>query len=351
MRSDVRSRHPTIAAAHEDRSRPATAVSQDRQGYEEPRTMKITYDPLLAEAVVLQEIVRRQDLGDPAPFREYHVVADRLYHRRPDAREAAFQKLHAQFFARLGFGESLQAEFQLFPEIEAQVPEILVALAASSAEEGADLSPSQANGGGHAITRVGIRLQADRFLDPATLRRYLRHEFLHVVDLLNPEFGYEGGTVETIIRNRYRLLWCLCIDARLEAAGREPLTDKQTYRLQFDAQYRKFAPTVRQAIFERLWRPEPLTHAFLLQMAIGSEGLLRLAGDADAQGSESSRRALLPGSLCPLCQLPSYHFVDDPSSLDPTLTAEIQQDFPGWSVDDGLCERCLEAYILQAGRW
>lgn len=321
--------------------------------------MKIHYDPLLTEAVVLQEIARRQDGGDPGPFREYHVAADRLYHRRPDAREAAFQKLHAAFFVELGFAESLQTEFRAFPEIKAQVSDILVALAASSAEEGADLSREQGDGGGHPLTRVGIRLQPDRLLDLATLQRYLRHELLHVVDLLNPDFGYErdmplatsSPAVENIIRNRYRLLWCLGIDARLEATGREPLTDKQTHRLQFDAQYRKFAPAVRKAIFERLWRPEPLPHSALLQMAMGSDWLLRLAGDAGAKGSESPRRTLLPGSPCPLCRFPSYHFVEDPSSLDCTLTAKIQQDFPSFTVDDGLCERCLEAYTLRAGRW
>lgn len=321
--------------------------------------MKMIYDPLLTEAVVLQEIVRRQDLGDSLLFREYHVAADRLYHRCPDAREAAFQKLHSQFFAKLGFAESLQTELQAFPEIEAQVSEILVALAAAPAEAGADLSLEQGNGSDRAITRVGIRLQPDQFLDRATLQRYLRHELLHVVDLLNPDFGYERDTplvasspaVENIIRNRYRLLWCLCIDARLEATGREPLTDRETHRLQFDAQYRKFAPAVRKAIFERLWRPGPRSHSSLLQMAMGSEGLLRLAGDAGHKGSEPPRRVLLPGSPCPLCRFPSYHFVEDPSSLDRALTAEIQRDFPDWTLDDGLCERCLEAYTLRAGRW
>lgn len=321
--------------------------------------MKIQYDPLLTETVVLQEITRRQELGDPALFREYHVAADPLYHRRPDARDAAFQRLHAQFFTKLGFAEILQAELRRFPSIEAQASEVIVALAAGSHEEGADLSLGEAYGNGHVGKRVGIRLLADRVLDIATLQRYLRHELLHVVDLLDPDFGYEGEirlavvspAEENIIRNRYRLLWCLSIDARLECAGGEPLADRETRRREFEAQYQKFAPTVREAIFERLWQAETLSHSLLLQMATGSEALLRMAGPAARTRSETSPRAPLPGSPCPLCRFPSYHFVEDHTILDSALVTEIRLDFPSFRVDDSLCERCLEVYTLRAGRW
>ncbi len=321
--------------------------------------MKIHYDPLLTEAVVLQEITRRQELGDPALFREYHVAADPLYHRRPDARDAAFERLHDQFFIMLGFAESVQRPLRDFPRIGEQASELLVALTASSAEEGADLSLGEANESGLLVRRVGIRLRADRFLDPAGLQRYLRHELLHVVDLLDPGFGYEGEirlavaspAEENIIRNRYRLLWCLSIDARLESAGGEPLADRDSHRRDFDAQYRKFSPTLREAIFVRLWRPEPLSHSLLLQMATGSQALLRLAGDGGQTGSETPRPAPLPGSPCPLCRFPSYHFVEDHTILDRALVTEIQQDFPHWRIDDGLCERCLEGYALRVGRW
>jgi len=320
--------------------------------------MEIHYDPLLTEAVVLQEICRRQEAGDPTLFREYHVAADPLYHRRPEARNAAFQRLHEQFFNTLGFPELLRTELHEFPSIESQASEVVVALAAGSHEEGADLSLEEANGNGQPAKRVGIRLMADRFLDLPALHRYLRHELLHVVDLLDPAFGYEGEirlavtspAEENIIRNRYRLLWCLSIDARLECAGGEPLAYRDSHRREFDAQYQKFSPTIRDAIFERLWQPEPLSHSLLLQMATGSEALLRLAGDTGSTGSETPRTVLLPGSPCPLCRFPSYHFVEDHNALGALVTG-IQQDFPNWRIDDGLCERCLEGYALRVGRW
>lgn len=321
--------------------------------------MKVQYDPLLTETVVLQEINRRQEAGDRAPFCEYHVAADPLYHRRPGARDEAFRELHRTFFSKFGFAAIVEAELYRLASIEVQASEVLIALAAASHEEGADLSLENANGSGHAVKRVGIRLQADRFFDAKALRRYLRHELLHVVDLLDPGFGYEGEirlavvspAEENIIRNRYRLLWCLSIDARLESAGGEPLADRDSHRKEFDAHYRKFAPTLRDAIFERLWRPEPLSHLLLLKMATGSDALLRIGSEAGRTGSETLRPAPLPGSPCPLCRFPSYHFVEDHTILERTLVTEIQQEFPDWRVDDGLCERCLEGYTLRVGRW
>ncbi len=111
--------------------------------------MDIQYDPLLTEAVVLQEIARRQETGDPTLFREYHVAADPLYHRRPDARNAAFQRVHEQFFIKLGFPEIMRTELHDFPSLERQASEVVVALAAGSHEEGADLSLGEAYGNGH----------------------------------------------------------------------------------------------------------------------------------------------------------------------------------------------------------
>lgn len=302
--------------------------------------MTIRLDPLLTEAVVLQEIVRRQEAGDLTPFRDYHLAADPLYYCHPDARETSLQRLHALFFERLRFAQAVQQAVDEFPAIEARASEVLVALAATSAEEGADLGRE----------RVGIRLQADRFLDLDALRRYLRHELCHVTDLLSPDFGYAVETVETIIRNRYRLLWCLSIDARLEAAGKVPYADKLTHQIEFDVAYRTFEPAVRQAIFERLWQPEPIAHAPLLLLARSSEALFRLAGEAGLHGAADLRRTRLPGAPCPLCRFPSHRFAED-HLLDHTLAAEIRHDFPDWTVDDGLCERCLELYALRVDRW
>jgi hypothetical protein len=335
------------------------AAGESFRDHEGQRAMKVRYDPLLTEAVVLQEISRRQDAGDPGLFGEYHLAADPLYHRCPDARDAAFERLHEQLFIKLGFAEAVQWPLRDLPGIGEQASELLVALAASSAEEGADLSLGQASDNDHPIKRIGVRLRADRFIDPAALQRYLRHELLHVVDLLDPGFGYEGEArlavvspaEENIIRNRYRLFWCLSIDARLEATRREPLADRNSHRREFDAQYRKFPPAVREAIFARLWRPEPLSHTSLLEMATGSEALLRMACVPGPIGIEASCHVPLPGSPCPLCRFPSYHFIEDQHILDRALASEIRQDFPDWTVNDGLCQRCLEAYTLRAGCW
>jgi hypothetical protein len=319
--------------------------------------MKIDYDPLLTEAVVLMEIVRRREAGDIGLFREYHVAADPLYHRPPEAREAAFRDLHRAHFAKLGFAGLVESQIAQCSRIQDGASEVLVALAAGSHEEGADLSLEGTGTNGQPVTRVGVRLRAQRFLDVGGLRRYLRHELLHVVDLLDPDFGYEGEQrlalgspiEENLVRGRYRIFWCLSIDARLDAAGEEPLAHRDARRKEFEAEYRKFPPLAREAIFERLWRPEPRSHRRLLDMAMDSRTLLHLAGDLPELDPEMIRPGPLPGSPCPLCRFPSYHFVEGQNILDHALVAEIRQDFPDWRLDDGVCERCLEVYALKVG--
>jgi hypothetical protein len=321
--------------------------------------MKIEYDPLLIESVVVDEIARRREAGDATLFRDYHVAADPLYHRSPEAREAAFRRLHLALFARLGYAPIVEAELARSPRIQARASKALVALAATPHEEGSDLSPDEAGNGSEAGARIGIRLRPERFADPHGLQRYLRHELLHVDDLLDPGFGYRGDrclggaspALERMVRSRYRLLWCLSLDARLEAIGAEPLTGRQTHREAFEAEYRKFPPRVRGAIFERLWRPEPRTHRWLLELATDSGALLRLVGGLQDPNAESVGHGLIPGSPCALCRFPTYEFAEARDLADRGLARAIQQDFPDWTPNDGLCQRCLEVYALKVGRW
>ena len=63
------------------------------------------------------------------------------------------------------------------------------------------------------------------------LRDYVRHEFTHLSDMLDPAFGYAptldlpglNGAQQRLARERYRLLWDITIDGRLTAAGRTPM--------------------------------------------------------------------------------------------------------------------------------
>jgi hypothetical protein len=59
------------------------------------------------------------------------------------------------------------------------------------------------------------------------VRVLLRHELMHVADMLDPAFGYErslptsddGPSADNIVRDRYRVLWDVTIDGRLARAG------------------------------------------------------------------------------------------------------------------------------------
>jgi hypothetical protein len=110
-------------------------------------------------------------------------------------------------------------------------------------------------------------------LDDQITRALLRHEMMHVRDMLDPAFGYErslpsdtGALTETTLRDRYRVLWDVTIDGRLALAG-HPSDRARVQRLrEFEAAFPMLggdAPVAFDAWFGRR-RP---THDELLAFA------------------------------------------------------------------------------------
>ncbi|MBI2371266.1 MAG: hypothetical protein HYV08_13725 [Deltaproteobacteria bacterium] len=255
---------------------------------------RLAWEPRLAEAVVLGEVQRRLEGGDRGLYLAYHAEADQLYERYPaEAREEVFEQLHRRLFLKLGLGSPIEQAIEEYPGITPQVAGALIACAGGPHEEGADLVQGKADAPA-APPRLALTLCPERFLDPSELRRYLRH----------------------------------AVFQRLPAGQRETL-------------------------FSRLWAGEAVTHPGLLETARGGIAAApELLGFPSGAAAAAPRtRALLPGSLCPLCRFPSHEFVERFDHLAPALIELIRQDFPGWSPDQGACERCVELYQVRAGCW
>lgn len=305
--------------------------------------MKIHYDPLLAEAVVLMEIKRREEAGDLQPLRAYRTLADPIYERIPlEAREAGFEKVHREFFLQLGFGEALPKALGEFPGLEGGLEEVFIGKAVAEQEEGADL--------GHDRTRIGIKVRPERFGDSQGLRRYLRDELQHLADVLDPAFGYvreervaSSPAEENLIRERYRLLWAVCIDGRFARQGKETIATKEDRLRDFETLYPGFPRPQRLVIFESLFGAERLTHAEILAMAKDPNTLLERVGEVSPGGLPQS--VLLPGSPCPLCRFPTYAWRE---AFEEAVIGLIKSDFPNWQPQEGACERCAEVYSI---RW
>lgn len=311
--------------------------------------MRIEYDPYLMQDVVFQEVKRREKGGDFGLFGEYHEHADPIYERFPiEEREREFRKLHKRFFLKLGFGEVIDKALEMFPEIRSKLEAVIVSTAITKRDEGADL--------GNDFKYVGIKIQVERFLDPPDLKKYLRHELMHVSDMIDDHFRYEyrerlnvsSAAEENIIRDRYSILWDIYIDSRLTREGKETVSDKDGRYREFEGLYQKIPHALQIAVFNDLWQMEKLTHNQIFEMAEDTAKLLqRLDIHPLKEGVSDSEKILLPGSLCPLCRFPTYNFVDGLGRLDENVIKLIKEEYPGWGVEEGACERCIEAYEVR----
>jgi len=299
------------------------------------------------EDVVLLEMKRREEKGDLSLFHKYHKLADLIYEEFPiEDREREFNKLHEGLYLQLGFGEVISKALREFPEL-GKVGEIFIGKATPSHEEGADLDKD--------LKSIGIKVRLHRFLDTTSLQKYLRHELMHIRDMLSEDFKYKyeerlsgiSSMEENIIRNRYKVIWDIYVDSRLIRGGKETISDKEGRWREFEVLYQKIPYHQRKAIFENLWEENALTHSKILEIAKDTHKLLERVEEPSEEGLQGREEtALLPGSLCPLCRFPTFTWVDG-TELEEFIRL-IKEDFPGWEKDIGACERCIEAYEVRA---
>jgi hypothetical protein len=234
--------------------------------------------PLVEEAVLL-----KVDSGPSEDRRRFHAERDPLYEiRDAEEREAAFGALHGRWFRALGIGGALSRLPQDDPAVARRISRCLVIPAAGPDEQGADLhDPREAvprlRGPEPALPVLVLRLASRTLLDPAALAALLRREMIHVADMLDPAFGYERGLDAPgedparvrILRDRYRLLWSITVDARMAAVG---LLDPSAA----DRRLREFAAAFPDAaegggdLFRRLVTGPRPSHRELLALAAGA---------------------------------------------------------------------------------
>ena len=123
----------------------------------------------------------------------FHTERDRVYDLVDlDDRERAFQLYLASWFTRLRLGAPIEQAFAEQPSIAPAVRDCVVGRALKRKEERAELfvSPPEGERSERERRSVGLLLQPESLLDPATLIGLLRHELFHIVDMLNPDFAY-----------------------------------------------------------------------------------------------------------------------------------------------------------------
>jgi hypothetical protein len=296
--------------------------------------MQLRYEEDFIEAAVFLCASGRRK-GVPAlQISRFHREREKLYGiLDPDERNAAFFKLHLEWFREWGLEAPLNGLLEEFPLLRQHLAAVAVRKCQGRNDEGAELYVNESG------RRTGLlALRVERFADDRALTNYLRHEFTHLHDMLDPAFGYSpmldlpglNAAQKRLANERYRLLWDISIDGRLAAAGQMPMATREQHASAFGRGY-SFWPEAKQAeTFATLWKNGRPRHADFLELI------------ADPRGLRESHRPG-PGAPCPLCDFPTFSWGDG-EALAPELARRIAAEFPTWSPEQGLCHRCQETY-------
>ena len=296
--------------------------------------MQLRYDEDFLEAAVFLCASGRREGVPSLQIARFQREREKLYAiLDPDERNTAFFKLHLDWFREWGLENLITALLKEFPLLTAKLAVLAVRKTRGKSDEGAELYVNDV-GERNAI----LALRPESFGRDATLQDYVRHEFTHLSDMLDPDFGYLptlnlpglNGAQQRLARERYRLLWDITIDGRLSAAGHTPMQTREQHSAGFARGY-SFWPEQRRAeSFDALWLNASPRHDDFLALI------------ADPRGLRDAHRPA-PGASCPLCDFPTFDWADT-GVVTNQIAEQIAAEFPDWSPEQGLCNRCLETY-------
>ena len=316
------------------------------------RELDIKYDPQLVDDIVYKGLAAREKNGDYDLYSEYHEKRNAIYELEPEMRPKRFRELDNEFLKRLGCNDFIAEVFREFPNINEVVEEVHVRRATTRQNEGSNVVDEG--------KKVIIRLYPELFLVGAEISKVMRHELMHVSDIMDKDFGYlvedfnPSPMEDRIIRDRYRLFWDIYVDGRLEKMNKETFDTRESWKREFDSFFKKIPDDTRDRIFNRLWSAdEPLTHERIVELSKNINNVLALAAvenNLDECDEEVKKIGPLPGTTCPLCGFPSFDWVEEVANDEEVVTV-LKEDFPDWEPHDGVCTRCAEYYKIKAGKW
>jgi hypothetical protein len=300
------------------------------------QSVAIHYDPRLLEEAVFHA------QRDSYVRKELDEQRNRIYEVPDlDERERLFLDLNRTWFERLGLGKGVEDALREQPLIASQVGNCFIVCATQAKEEGAELfvaQDGQRDNPGQRTLRVLLRPES--LLNSASLKPFLRHEFYHIADMLDPAFAYEpmlpkadgGPTYDTLITNRYRVLWDVTINGRMARRG----WCDTSVREQQLSDFRRAFPMLQEGaeeLFAKFFDLDQPKHPDLARFAFDPR-----------EASGNLKRESAPGTHCPLCKFPTHAFEPEPNNLGADILAAVNEDFPNWAPSFGLCTQCADLY-------
>ena len=300
------------------------------------QAMQLVYAPRLMEEAVF---LAQRDRLVPSEIQESRC---RLYEIADvTERDRLFNELHRTWFQRLGLGSVIGESLQEQPLIGSHVERGFVVGATQAKEEGAELfvaPDAVTNGPGRRTLRLLLRPES--LLNQEGLRAFLRHELFHIRDMLDPTFAYEptlptaegGPTYDTLITNRYRVLWDVTIAGRMLRRGWCAAAARDQELNDFGRAFPMLEGGIEEHFMRFFDTPAPRHHE-----------LAAFAFDPRAATNSRSNQAV-GGTHCSLCRFPTQTFESEPTHLGAQVLAMIIKDFPNWTPQKGLCVQCADLY-------
>lgn len=290
---------------------------------------------LMEEAVLLAERGAERETA-----RVFRQERNRIYEvGDAEVRDAQFHALTLRWFARFGLQTSVEAAVNEHAGFTGRLCSGRIVRAIARADEGADLIDPVSRAPGQTGPLLVLRLRPESLLDRNGLHALLRHELMHVADMLDPAFGYEralppsdgGPSADNILRDRYRVVWDATIDGRLARAGFGSHVVRAARAREFAATFATLGESGRSA-FEAWWDEDRPSHAAMVAFAMLTTG---------PSGADAGR--------CPVCRFPTASLDDRASTIARAVLHAIREENPAWRVEQGLCSQCVDLYEARYG--
>jgi len=297
---------------------------------------RIEFQPQLVEEAVLRSIAGHSEAV------AFWKERERIYEGSDgDDREQAFQAFNRNWFTRLDLDRPLREVLALWPILTTSTSRCVLLKARSTKSMGAELYYVPQESGLSACERrtIAIQLMPALLSQPQQFVDFLRHELLHLVDMLDPEFGYEpdfpkadaGPAYDALLQARYTVVWDITIDGRLFRQGWLPPSARARH---FDIFKRTFSGAAEkvEAVFATFFDQNAPTHRALVEYAQQPHKWLSASPITDpAKGR------------CALCHFPTFQLVD-PDSFSFDLRASIEREYPTWNAAQLICRQCADLY-------
>jgi hypothetical protein len=304
-------------------------------------TYQIDYQPQLIEEAVLCAII-----GHPRT-KLFRQERDKIYElANIEERENAFQNLHQVWFNDLKLGDPLLQVLEVWPILVKSTYRCILTKAVDKKNESAELyvSPKKSGLNERESKTIIIQLTPELLCDSDKFLNFLRRELLHIVDMLDSNFGYkpdfpkaeDGPVYDGFLLERYKILWNMTVDSRLLHRGWVTQSVKEKHFVNFKRTF-PLPEKESEKIFNYFFDGTSHTHDEFVSFSKNPEKFLK---EVSLESKNKGR--------CSICHFPSFNLITNPSiDLPENLLIKIKEDNPDWKDTSPICLQCMDLYELR----